>query len=74
VCAVGAGSNVLGSPLLAIAHLVSVLQDQPNAEPLRNGELVTTGTITTAQSVRAGERWSTALEGVALPGLSVEFC
>ena len=73
-CAVGAGSNVLGSPLLAIAHLVSVLHNQPDGEPLRNGELVTTGTITAAQSVRAGERWSTALEGIALPGLSVEFC
>lgn len=69
----GSGSNVLGSPLAAIAHLVTVLAAQPDAEPLQAGELVTTGTITVARSVRAGETWQSALRGVALPGLTVEF-
>jgi hypothetical protein len=35
--------------------------------------MVTTGTITTALSIRTGETWRTELEGIALPGLSVEF-
>ncbi len=69
----GTGANVLGSPLLAIAHLVAVLQDQPNCPPLQPGELVTTGTITTAQPVQAGECWRTDVRGIDLPGLSVEF-
>jgi hypothetical protein len=34
---------------------------------------VTTGTITTAQSIRAGEAWRTELHGIALPGMAVRF-
>jgi 2-oxo-3-hexenedioate decarboxylase len=67
------GSNVLGSPLSAITHLLSVLAKQHDHAPLQAGEMVTTGTITTAQSVRAGETWRSELQGIALPGLTVEF-
>lgn len=70
---VGVGSNVLGSPLLAIAHLISVLAKQPEYLSLQAGELVTTGTITTAQPVHAGETWRTEVQGIGLPGISVEF-
>ncbi len=70
---VGTGSNVLGSPLAAIAHLIAVLAKQPQYMPLRANELVTTGTVTTAQAVLAGESWRTELQGIALPGLSIEF-
>lgn len=69
----GIGSNVLGSPLLAIAHLVSVLAKQAQYLPIQAGELVTTGTITTAHSVCAGESWRTKIDGIALPGMHVEF-
>lgn len=69
----GKGSNVLGSPLAAIDHFLSVLAKQPNYASLRAGEIVTTGTITTAQSVRAGETWRSEVQGIALPGLTVEF-
>jgi len=70
---VGRGSNVLGSPLLAIAHLVSVLAKQPDYAPLKAGELVTTGTITAAYDIRPGETWHSELRGIALPGLAVAF-
>jgi 2-keto-4-pentenoate hydratase len=69
----GRGSNVLGSPLEAIDHLVSVLAGQAWAAPIGAGELVTTGTITTAQPVRPGEKWRTELRGIALPGLELRF-
>jgi 2-keto-4-pentenoate hydratase len=69
----GVGANVLGSPLAALAHLVELLAGQPGAPPLAAGEIVTTGVITDAHPVAPGERWSTRLSGVALPGLSVEF-
>jgi 2-oxo-3-hexenedioate decarboxylase len=69
----GKGSNVLGSPLAAIAHLLSVLASQPEYAPLQAGEIVTTGTITTAQSVRAGEVWRSEMQGIGLPGLTVEL-
>jgi 2-keto-4-pentenoate hydratase len=70
---VGVGSNVLGNPVAAIAHLLSVLAKQTPDAPLQANEIVTTGTITTAQSVRVGETWRSVLRGIALPGLSVEF-
>lgn len=73
VRATGKGSNVLGNPLFAVAHLIAVLSSQPQFQPLEPNELVTTGTITTAQPVLPGEVWGTALQGIALPGLSVEF-
>lgn len=69
----GRGSNVLGSPLAELAHLVSVLAGQPGSEPLRPGEIVTTGTLTAAYPVRAGEIWKTELRGLALTGLEVAF-
>lgn len=70
---VGKGANVLGSPLAALAHLIKVLSNQPEYLPLQANEIVTTGTITPAQSVRPGETWQTTLQGIALSGLTVEF-
>lgn len=69
----GRGSNVLGSPLAAIVHLLSVLARQPGYAPLQAGEIVTTGTITTAHSVQPGQVWRSVVQGIALPGLTVEF-
>jgi len=71
VCARGRGSNALGSPLQAVAHIIAVLAQQPHALPLDAGELVTTGTLTAALSIHAGETWTTEIDGIALPGLSV---
>jgi 2-keto-4-pentenoate hydratase len=68
----GAGSNVLGSPLIALQHLVELLSRQ-GAEPLKPGEVVTTGVITDAHAVRAGETWRTRIEGLPLSGLTLEF-
>jgi len=69
----GRGANVLGSPLAALAHLVSVLAAYPGSEPLHAGEIVTTGTLTAAYPVRAGEVWTTRLRGIDLPGLELAF-
>ena len=70
---VGTGSNVLGSPLAAIAHLLAVMAKQPQAMPLQANELVTTGTLTPALPIHAGETWSTELNGIALAGICVQF-
>ena len=69
----GKGANVLGHPLAAVNHLMQVLASQLPHQPLQANELVTTGTVTSAYSVQAGQTWQTALEGIALPGLSVSF-
>ena len=71
---VGRGSNVLGSPLAAAVHLIAELARRPAELPqLQAGEIVTTGTLTAAWPVHAGETWSTAVRGLALPGLEVRF-
>jgi 2-keto-4-pentenoate hydratase len=69
----GRGSNVLGNPLAAILNLLGVLATQPHAAPLGAGELVTTGTITAAHPVHAGETWRTGLQGIPLHGLELRF-
>jgi len=69
----GTGSNVLGSPLEALAFLVEILSQQPDAPPLAAGELISTGTLTDAHPVAPGESWSTAFEGLPLKGLLVSF-
>jgi 2-keto-4-pentenoate hydratase len=69
----GVGANVLGSPLLALSHLVDVLAKQPDAPPLQPGEIVTTGVITDAHPVTAGETWRTEISGLPLHGLTVSF-
>jgi 2-oxo-3-hexenedioate decarboxylase len=69
----GAGTDVLGSPLAALVHLASVLERQPEFPALQAGEIVTTGTITTAQPVRAGESWQAKFHGIALPEIALGF-
>ena len=69
----GSGAKVLGSPLAAAGHLIQILAQQDLFPRLRANELVSTGTLTAAHPVRAGETWCSQLQGIALPGLSVTF-
>jgi 2-oxo-3-hexenedioate decarboxylase len=69
----GGGANVLDSPLLALAHLLSVLKEQPAFEPVQPGEIITTGTLTAALPIEAGQTWSTEFDGLGLDGLRVTF-
>lgn len=69
----GVGANVLGSPLIALGYLVDLLKRQPHAEPLRAGELVSTGVLTDAHAVAPGETWRTEISGPPLNGLTVAF-
>jgi 2-oxo-3-hexenedioate decarboxylase len=69
----GRATNVLGGPVSALRHLIDILaRDQVNP-PLAAGEIVTTGTLTRALPVSAGEIWTTELTGVALDGIRVHF-
>lgn len=65
----GSGASVLGHPLEAIVFLVNALAAAPQFPPLRAGEVITTGTLTPALPIAAGELWSTRIEGIGLPGL-----
>ena len=63
----GKGSNALDHPALALAFLADILAKQPAFDPLAAGEIVTTGTLTKALPVKAGETWQSCYEG--LPGV-----
>ena len=67
----GVGANVLDSPAHALAHLRDVLSSQPLSPPLRAGEIVTTGTITDAMPVAAGETWTSDYGALPVRGLTV---
>ena len=69
----GRAANVLGGPLSALRHLVGLLAHDPTNPPLAAGEIVTTGTLTRALPVAAGETWTTDLTGVALDGIRIRF-
>lgn len=69
----GTGANVLDSPALALVHLVRVLATLPQFPPLAAGEIVTTGTITDAWPVAAGETWSSDYGALGIEGLTLSF-
>ena len=60
-------------PYLAASALVSVLEKQPEHAPLRAGEIISTGTITTAHSVHAGQTWRSEFKRGEFAGLTIEF-
>ncbi len=70
----GHASNVLEGPLSAMRHLVELLARDPDNLPLAAGEIVTTGTLTRALPVKAGETWTTKLKDIAIEGISLRFC
>ena len=69
----GKGANALGSPLAATAHLIAVLAKQEIRRPIQAGEIITTGTLTAAFPVSAGETWNMEFGGIALRGMTLKF-
>jgi 2-keto-4-pentenoate hydratase len=67
----GVGANVLGSPIASLGFLVDLLKKQPEAPPLRAGEIITSGVLTDAHPVVPGETWRTEVTG--LQGLTITF-
>ena len=60
----GRGSNALDHPALALAFLADILAKQPAFDPLAAGEIITTGTLTAALPIKAGETWQSRYEGL----------
>lgn len=69
----GSGSNVLGSPALALVHLAAVLADRDEQPQLATGEVVTTGTITNAWPVSRDESWTSDYGTLGLDPLRLTF-
>ena len=69
----GGGALVLDSPLLALRHLVALLANDPHNPQVGPGEIISTGTLTLAMPVRAGETWTTKVSGIPLEDISLRF-
>jgi 2-oxo-3-hexenedioate decarboxylase len=69
----GAAANVLDGPLLALRHLAETLAQDELSPALAAGEIVTTGTLTRAFPVAAGEEWTTRLTGIPLEPARIRF-
>jgi len=69
----GNSGNVLDGPLSALRHLAGLLASDPGNPPLGAGEIISTGTLTKAMPVAAGEVWSAAPNGIALDAIRLRF-
>ncbi len=69
----GCGADVLDGPLRALGYLLDTLTAEPGATPVGQGEIVTTGTLTDAAPISTGDRWTTRLDGIDLPGATITF-
>jgi len=70
----GQASNVLEvGPLEALRYILLDNKNLGRPINLNPGDLVTTGTLTGAFSIKGGEVWSTELSGIRLRGIEVKF-
>jgi 2-oxo-3-hexenedioate decarboxylase len=69
----GSGALVLDSPLLALRHLIKVLANDSHNPQLRAGEIISTGTLTLAMPVSAGDTWTTKVSGIPLEEITLRF-
>ena len=69
----GSGKNCLRSPALCLAELGSaILRRFPN-EPLKAGEIVSSGTLTSGHLTHSGDSWTAEVEGLPLPSLTLKL-
>ena len=69
----GGGKNVLDNPALCLAEFVSALPQQKFTEPLQPGEIITTGSLTPAPLISAGEQWRVEAAGLDVAPLTVDL-
>jgi 2-oxo-3-hexenedioate decarboxylase len=68
----GRAANVLDGPLHALGHFVREY-DRVFGARLNAGDVVTTGTVTRAFPVKAGQTWTLRVHGMLMPELSIRF-
>ncbi len=67
----GRADIVLDGPLNALRLWVDAMATQPQGWPIAAGDIVTTGTITDAAPLEAGERWQTRLSDPRLAPMTL---
>src|SRR5580692_9741144 len=69
----GSGALVLNSPLLSLRSLIELLANDTHNPPLRAGEIISTGTLTLAMPVSAGDSWTAKVSGIPLEDIALRF-
>ena len=68
----GVGANVLDGPLAALRLWVDAMATRTPAWRIEPGHVVTTGTLTDAWPLAAGQRWTTTPGDIRLAGLTLD--
>jgi 2-oxo-3-hexenedioate decarboxylase len=53
--------------------LAAVVSGERHGEPLDSGEIISTGTLTAAHAIAAGETWRAEVSGIDLPALTLRL-
>jgi 2-keto-4-pentenoate hydratase len=69
----GGGKNVLGNPALCLGELAKAIREAPWADPLRAGELISTGSLTTPMLIAPGETWRSEPVGLDVAPLLMKL-
>lgn len=69
----GEAANVLDGPLKVLAYLTGMLSDDRHNPPLAAGEILSTGTLTRALDIKAGQSWTARVSGIALRPVVLTF-
>jgi len=69
----GSGRNCLRSPALCLAELSAAIVRRFPTEPLRAGEIVSSGTLTSGHRTDRGDLWTVEVEGLSLPPLTLRL-
>ncbi len=69
----GSGKNSLKSPALCLAELGAAIARRFPQEPLKAGELISSGTLTSGHDTARGDSWTAEVEGIALPSLALRL-
>jgi 2-oxo-3-hexenedioate decarboxylase len=69
----GEAANVLDGPLKVLAYLADMLSRDPYNPPLAPGEILSTGTLTRALDIKAGQSWTARVTGIPLEPVTLRF-
>lgn len=69
----GSGKNSLKSPALCLAELGAAIAKRFPDQPLKTGEIVSSGTLTSGHPTKAGDSWRAEVDGIELPPLCVRM-
>jgi 2-keto-4-pentenoate hydratase len=69
----GSGKNSLKSPALCLAELGAAVVRRFPEEPLKAGELVSSGTLTSGHDAVKNDLWTAEVEGISLPALTLRL-